>query len=69
MLDQRELRIMEMKVKTYVESCASALDLFIKDCEVRNLRPHTIRNYQIEIYACLNQQREQGDLNRCLQLR
>jgi integrase/recombinase XerD len=59
-LDQREIRIMEMKVKTYVESFASALDLFLKDCEVRNLRPHTIRYYQNEIYACLNQLREQG---------
>lgn len=51
---------METKVKTYVESFSSAMDLFLKDCEVRNLRPHTIRYYQNEIYASLNQLREQG---------
>jgi integrase/recombinase XerD len=59
-LNQREIRIMETKVKTYVESFAAALDLFLKDCEIRNLRPHTIRYYQNEIHACLNQLREQG---------
>jgi integrase/recombinase XerD len=59
-LDLREIRIMETKVKNYVESFASALDLFLKDCEIRNLRPHTVRYYQNEIHACLNQLREQG---------
>ncbi|MEB2269473.1 hypothetical protein LAV33_04205 [Bacillus safensis] len=46
-LDQGELAILEKKTKSYVE-------LFVKDCELRNLRPHTIQYYMNEFKAFLN---------------
>lgn len=58
-LNEVELAVIEKKVKSYVETFKDAIQLFIKDCELRNLRPHTIQYYLNEIQACLNQPRDQ----------
>jgi integrase/recombinase XerD len=59
-LDDRELAILEKETKTYVETFKDAIELFIKDCELRNLRPHTIQFYMNEFKAFLNQLGDQG---------
>lgn len=59
-LDQSELTILEKETKSYVESFREAIDLFIKDCELRNLRPHTIQYYMNEFKAFLNSLSAQG---------
>ncbi|MFE4812800.1 tyrosine-type recombinase/integrase [Peribacillus simplex] len=58
-LNEVELAVIEKKVKSYVETFKDAIQLFIQDCELRNLRPHTIQYYLNEIQACLNQLRDQ----------
>jgi integrase/recombinase XerD len=58
-LDESELAIIEKNSKTYVETFKDAIDLFVKDCELRNLRPFTIRYYLNEFQAFLNTLTEQ----------
>ncbi|MDQ0233021.1 tyrosine-type recombinase/integrase [Metabacillus malikii] len=58
-LDEGELAILRKKTKSYVETFEDAINLFLKDCEIRNLRPHTIRFYRNEIQTFLNQLGEQ----------
>ncbi|MGX6444254.1 tyrosine-type recombinase/integrase [Neobacillus sp. K501] len=53
-LDESELAIIEKKSKVYVETFKDAIDLFVKDCELRNLRPFTIKYYLNEFQAFLN---------------
>ncbi len=59
-LDESELAVLEKETKSYVESFKDAIDLFVKDCELRNLRPHTIKYYMNEYKAFLNSLSEQG---------
>ncbi|MCY7861605.1 tyrosine-type recombinase/integrase [Bacillus haynesii] len=59
-LNDRELSIVRKSEKSYVETFKEAIDLFVTDCDLRNLRPFTIRYYQNEIQAFLNQLEEQG---------
>lgn len=59
-LNERELSVVRKSSKSYAESFKEALNLFVDDCELRNLRPFTIRYYQNEIHAFLNQLEEQG---------
>nr|WP_273123944.1 site-specific integrase [Bacillus weihaiensis] len=59
-LNERELSLVRKSSKSYVESFKEALNLFVDDCELRNLRPFTIRYYQNEIHAFLNQLEKQG---------
>ncbi|APH06225.1 tyrosine-type recombinase/integrase [Bacillus weihaiensis] len=59
-LNERELSVVRKSSKSYVESFKEALNLFVDDCELRNLRPFTIRYYQNEIHAFLNQLEKQG---------
>lgn len=42
-LDDSELAILEKETKSYLQLFKEAIELFIKDCELRNLRPHTIQ--------------------------
>lgn len=52
MLSEDELKIVEggkIQTKTYTITFDEALDLFIKDCLLRNLRPDTVRYYQNEL--------------------
>jgi integrase/recombinase XerD len=52
MLSEDELKIVEggkIQTKTYTITFDEALDLFIKDCMLRNLRPDTVRYYQNEL--------------------
>ncbi|QFY71363.1 recombinase XerD [Priestia megaterium] len=58
-LDDYELAIIEKKTKSCVETFKEAIDLFVKDCELRNLRPLTIQYYLNELNAFLNSLREQ----------
>jgi integrase/recombinase XerD len=58
-LDESELAIIEKKCKSYVETFRDAIDLFVKDCELRNLRPFTIKYYLNEFQAFLNTLTEQ----------
>lgn len=59
-LNERELSVVRKSEKSYAETFKEALQLFIDDCDLRNLRPFTIRYYQNEIQAFLNQLEEQG---------
>lgn len=59
-LDKSEIAIMKTDVKSYVETFQGAIDFFVKDCELRNLRPFTIKYYLNEINAFLNSLSEQG---------
>lgn len=59
-LNDRELSIVRKSEKPYVETFKEAIDLFVTDCDLRNLRPFTIRYYQNELQAFLNQLEEQG---------
>ncbi|WP_246145586.1 hypothetical protein [Bacillus rubiinfantis] len=52
-LNDSELQVMEKETKSYVESFREAIELFVKDCELRNLRPHTIKYYMNEFKACI----------------
>ncbi|QFT88077.1 Tyrosine recombinase XerC [Bacillus sp. THAF10] len=58
-LDKEEIAIIEKNKKNYVELFSEAIDLFVKDCELRNLRPFTIKYYLNEFYAFLNILKEQ----------
>ncbi|TXC89882.1 tyrosine-type recombinase/integrase [Metabacillus litoralis] len=59
-LNEIELSVLEKETKSYVETFNVAIDLFIKDCDLRNLRPHTVKYYLNEFNAFLNQLRGQG---------
>ncbi|KON89674.1 hypothetical protein AF332_24535 [Sporosarcina globispora] len=59
-LDNSELAIMKKETKSYVETFQEAIDFFVKDCELRNLRSFTIQYYLNEFKAFLNQFSEQG---------
>jgi integrase/recombinase XerD len=58
-LDEGELAIISKKTKTYVETFEDAINLFLKDCEIRNLRPHTLKFYRSEINTFLSYLKEQ----------
>lgn len=58
-LDEGELAIVSRKTKVYVESFEDAINLFLKDCEIRNLRPHTLKFYRSEINTFLSYLAEQ----------
>ncbi|MFE8695966.1 tyrosine-type recombinase/integrase [Cytobacillus sp. FJAT-53684] len=59
-LDKSELTIMKKETKSYVETFEEAINLFVKDCELRNLRPFTIQYYFNEYKAFLNHLSDQG---------
>ncbi|MTH53534.1 tyrosine-type recombinase/integrase [Bacillus mangrovi] len=59
-LDQSELAIMTKDTKSYVSTFEEAIELFVKDCELRNLRPFTIQYYLNEFKAFLNLLSSQG---------
>ncbi|OHR72161.1 recombinase XerD [Bacillus sp. HMSC76G11] len=59
-LNDRELSIVRKSEKSYAETFKAAMQLFVDDCDLRNLRPFTIKYYQNEIQAFLNQLEEQG---------
>lgn len=59
-LNGRELSIVRKSEKSYAETFKVAIQLFLDDCDLRNLRPFTIKYYQNEIQAFLNQLEEQG---------
>ncbi|TWI56082.1 integrase/recombinase XerD [Halalkalibacter nanhaiisediminis] len=59
-LDKGEIAIMKKEATSYVDSFQDAINLFVKDCELRNLRPYTIQYYLNEFKACLNQLSQQG---------
>jgi len=59
-LDESELAVLEKETKSYVETFKDAIELFVKDCELRNLRPHTIRYYMNEFKAFLKSLSAQG---------
>ncbi|GGF16997.1 tyrosine recombinase XerC [Halobacillus andaensis] len=59
-LNDSELSFVQHNKQSYVESFKSAIELFEKDCELRNLRPYTIRYYRNEISAYLSYLSEQG---------
>ncbi|WP_163971807.1 tyrosine-type recombinase/integrase [Oceanobacillus halotolerans] len=59
-LNDAELSIVRQKKKSYVESFKEALELFERDCDLRNLRPYTIKYYRNEISAFLTYLSEQG---------
>jgi integrase/recombinase XerD len=59
-LDEKELAVVRRKTKSYVETFEDAINLFLKDCDIRNLRPYTVKYYRNEISAFLNQLTEQG---------
>ena len=58
-LDEGELAIISKKTKTYVESFEDGINFFLKDCEIRNLRPHTLKFYRSEINTFLSYLNEQ----------
>ena len=58
-LSERELTIVRKSTRSYVESFQEALKYFLEDCDLRNLRPFTIRYYNNEIQVFLNQLEEQ----------
>lgn len=58
-LDEGELAIVIKKTKEYVETFEEAIKLFLKDCEIRNLRPHTLKFYRSEINTFLSYLAEQ----------
>ncbi|WP_445491611.1 hypothetical protein [Niallia sp. 03133] len=47
-LNDRELSIVRKSEKSYAETFKEALKLFLDDCDLRNLRPFTIKYYQNE---------------------
>ncbi|WHX62762.1 tyrosine-type recombinase/integrase [Peribacillus frigoritolerans] len=59
-LSDAELTIVRQKKNTYVETLKDAFDLFEKDCDLRNLRPYTIKYYKNELSAFLGHLSEQG---------
>lgn len=59
-LDNGELAIIKKVSKSYVDSFEEAMNIFIKDCELRNLRPFTIQYYLNEFNAFLSSLSEQG---------
>lgn len=61
-LNERELKLLDRgnETKEFVESFKVAIELFIQDCELRNLRPHTIKYYHNEFNAFLSNLTEQG---------
>lgn len=59
-LGESELAILEKETKSYVKIFREAIDLFVKDCELRNLRPHTIQYYMNEFKAFLSALSDQG---------
>lgn len=59
-LDEAELAIVRKKKQSYVEAFKDAIELFEKDCDLRNLRPYTIKYYRNEISAFLSHLSEQG---------
>lgn len=59
-LSDAELSIVHKKKQSYVDSFKEALELFEKDCDLRNLRPYTIKYYKSEISAFLSHLSEQG---------
>ena len=61
-LNERELKLLDRgnETKEFVESFKEAIELFIQDCELRNLRPHTIKYYHNEFNAFLSNLTEQG---------
>jgi integrase/recombinase XerD len=59
-LNARELTILQKEKKSYVDTFEEALSLFLRECELRNLRQHTLRYYCNEINAFLTYLREQG---------
>ncbi|CAI8854321.1 MULTISPECIES: hypothetical protein [Bacillus] len=50
-LNDRELSVVHKSKKSYVEMFEDALSIFTKNCELRNLRPHTIGLYRKEVSA------------------
>lgn len=58
-LNERELSIVRKSSKSYVESFNEAIQLFLDDCDLRNLSPFTIKYYQNKIHAFLNHLEEQ----------
>ncbi|HDR7643856.1 tyrosine-type recombinase/integrase [Bacillus mycoides] len=58
-LDESELAVIKKQSKSYVETFDEAINLFVKDCELRNLRPFTIKYYLNELQAFLNLLTEQ----------
>lgn len=59
-LDKSELAIVQKETKAYVDNFQDAINLFVKECELRNLRPFTIKYYLNEFKAFLNSLTEQG---------
>ncbi|MET1178299.1 hypothetical protein ABG775_10070 [Peribacillus simplex] len=59
-LSEAELSIVRQKKQSYVEAFKDALELFERDCDLRNLRPYTIKYYRNEISAFLTHLSEQG---------
>ena len=59
-LSEAELSIVRQKKQSYVEAFKDALELFESDCDLRNLRPYTIKYYRNEISAFLTHLSEQG---------
>ncbi|CRK82996.1 site-specific integrase/recombinase [Neobacillus massiliamazoniensis] len=57
-LDEEELAIISKKTKVYVETFEDAINLFLKDFEIRNLRPHTLKFYRSEINTFLSYLKE-----------
>lgn len=50
-LDNQIIQKYQKESKTYTISYSAAFEAFIKDCESKNLRPHTIRYYTNELRA------------------
>jgi integrase/recombinase XerD len=59
-LNKSEIAIIKKETKSYVDTFQDAINLFVKDCELRNLRPYTIQYYLNEFKAFLNSLSEQG---------
>jgi len=59
-LEKSELAVLEKETKSYIETFKEAIYLFVKDCEIRNLRPQTIQYYMNEFKAFLNSLSAQG---------
>jgi integrase/recombinase XerD len=58
-LNENELEIVQKQKKSYVETFKEVIKIFVKDCELRNLRPFTIQYYLNELQAFLNSLNEQ----------
>ncbi|WP_179867033.1 hypothetical protein [Bacillus pseudomycoides] len=50
-LNDRELSVVHKSKKSYVETFEDALSIFTKNYELRNLGPHTIGLYRMEVSA------------------